>query len=86
MLKQIMYQIEVYRMSGGREEHFARKEAIKNRLEELIADAERYRWLRKAEADASSDLGIVRFDNVGNIVALADDLDEYIDQQLKAAV
>lgn len=42
-VKDIMKLVEAYRTSGGREEHFARRDVLENALEELIITYEELR-------------------------------------------
>lgn len=42
-VKAIMALVEAYRTSGGREEHFARRDTLENALEELVLIADELR-------------------------------------------
>lgn len=42
-VKAIMALVEAYRTSGGREEHFARRDMLENALEELVPTADELR-------------------------------------------
>lgn len=42
-VKAIMALVEAYRTSGGREEHFARRDMLENALEELVLTADELR-------------------------------------------
>ena len=48
-VEHIMKLVEDYRTAGGREEHWARRDILLAAVEELVKDAERYRFLRDAD-------------------------------------